>query len=542
MVSGSGSPSVTHRGGNPLGRWFDNRKVRNKILIAVGAVTVAGIGAGFIGVSALAAVHQAGDNVVTRNLVPAAYLADARLRLETVRIAARDQFLMTGADADKAGRQMTDADAEIDANIARYMPVAADPASIQQFQKEWATYKEARDATLLPAARAHDLPAFVKALKATAPMSAKASDILAVAAKNEAAEGIETAAAAHNAYQTGRTEVIVVLSIGILLALGLALYAAQRIVTPLRRVSDTIDAIASGNLTATAAVYSTDEIGAMACALDRANARTRATIGEVADTAHTLASSSEELATTNRQVANGAEETGAQATAVAAAAEEVSTNVQTVATGSEELSASIREIAQSSSEAARVADVAVRNAAEATATVGQLGASSNEIGDVLKVITAIAEQTNLLALNATIEAARAGDAGKGFAVVASEVKDLAQETARATGDITAKVTNIQSDATKAAHAITQITQVIEQINSLQTTIASAVEEQTATTNEMSRNVSQAAIGSGEIAASISAVATAADSTRDGLEEARTAAGELARMSANLQKLVLQFQY
>jgi methyl-accepting chemotaxis protein len=206
------------------------------------------------------------------------------------------------------------------------------------------------------------------------------------------------------------------------------------------------------------------------------------------------------------------------------------------------MSASIREIAHSSAEAARVADSAVSNAAEATATVGQLGASSNEIGDVLKVITAIAEQTNLLALNATIEAARAGDAGKGFAVVASEVKDLAQETARATDDITAKVTNIQSDAAKAAHAITQITQVIEQINSLQTTIASAVEEQTATTNEMSRNITQAATGSGEIAANITAVATAADSTRAGVTEARTAAAELARMSTDLQKLVLQFQY
>jgi methyl-accepting chemotaxis protein len=127
-------------------------------------------------------------------------------------------------------------------------------------------------------------------------------------------------------------------------------------------------------------------------------------------------------------------------------------------------------------------------------------------------------------------------------VVASEVKELAQETARATGDITAKVTNIQADASRAAHAITQISQVIEQINDLQTTIASAVEEQTATTNEISRNIAQAATGSGEIAANIIAVANAADSSRAGLDEARTAATDLARMSGDLQKLVAQFCY
>jgi methyl-accepting chemotaxis protein len=146
------------------------------------------------------------------------------------------------------------------------------------------------------------------------------------------------------------------------------------------------------------------------------------------------------------------------------------------------------------------------------ATVGKLGDSSIEIGNVIKVITSIAEQTNLLALNATIEAARAGEAGKGFAVVANEVKDLARETAKATEDIGRRVEAIQADTREAVDAIAEISSVIARINDYQTTIASAVEEQTATTNEMSRNVAEAAMGSTEIAQNIVGVATAAQTT------------------------------
>src|SRR5437667_84633 len=192
-------------------------------------------------------------------------------------------------------------------------------------------------------------------------------------------------------------------------------------------------------------------------------------------------------------------------------------------------------------EAARVAGEAVKTAEATNATVGKLGESSAEIGKVIKVITSIAQQTNLLALNATIEAARAGEAGKGFAVVANEVKELAKQTAKATEDLSQKITAIQEDTKGAVEAIGAITGVISQINDISGTIATAVEEQSATTNEMSRNVTEAAKGSGEITHNITGVAQAANNTSARVAEAQKATEQLAQMSTQLRQLVEQFK-
>jgi methyl-accepting chemotaxis protein len=257
----------------------------------------------------------------------------------------------------------------------------------------------------------------------------------------------------------------------------------------------------------------------------------------VSRNAQSLSMASEELSAVSQQMSANAEETSAQANTVSAASEQVSRNVQTVATGTEEMSASIREIAKSAAEAARVAASAVDVAASTNATVTKLGESSAEVGKVIKVITSIAQQTKLLALNATIEAARAGEAGKGFAVVANEVKELAKETAKATEDISQKIEAIQSDTRGAVTAIGQIGNIINQINDIQNTIASAVEEQTATTNEMSRNVTEGAKGTEDIAKNITGVAQAAQDTSAGAVKALGAAKALAGMAAELERLV-----
>lgn len=267
----------------------------------------------------------------------------------------------------------------------------------------------------------------------------------------------------------------------------------------------------------------------------------RDTVVHLRQMAATLAAAAEELTAVSHQMMGNAESTSQQVEVVSAASDEVSGNLAVVASSSEEMLASIREIAISSTEAARVAGHAVRMADGTNATVAQLGESSQQIGNVIKVITSIAQQTNLLALNATIEAARAGEAGKGFAVVANEVKELAKQTAKATQDISKSIEAIQHNSSGAVKAIGEISEVISQINDISNTIASAVEEQTATTNEIGRNVSDAARGSTEITRSIAGVAASAETTSNGARDTRQASQELSQLAAELHRLMDRFR-
>ena len=244
-----------------------------------------------------------------------------------------------------------------------------------------------------------------------------------------------------------------------------------------------------------------------------------------------------DLAFAGQRLRESAANTSGQALKASDAAEQVSANAKQLTSAVEQFEVSIKEIAGNASNAASVADQAVDAAGNTNATITRLGESSAEISTVIQVINSIAEQTNLLALNATIEAARAGEAGKGFAVVANEVKELSKETSKATEDIVRRIETIQTDTKEAVDAIALVSDIITQISESQNAIAGAVEEQTAMTSEISRNITEVATGSGDIAHSITRVAEAANSTSSGSDETMATASSIEHLAVDLLRLV-----
>ena len=290
-----------------------------------------------------------------------------------------------------------------------------------------------------------------------------------------------------------------------------------------------------------AGAFNNDEMGEVSrqfnLFLDKLQALLR---GVVSDT-HRLTAASQQLLEASERITIDSGETAAQSNSVSSVTVHVTENLQSLATGAGEMTLTIQNIATNTSEAAKVAGSAVGIVQDANATVARLGHSSAEIGEVIKIITSIAQETNLLALNATIEAARAGQAGKGFAVVANEVKELASQTAKATGDISRKIEAIQEDTEGAVAAIGRVSGIITQINDISATIASAVEEQSATTNQMTRNTNEAANGAGNISSNIEGVAKSATGTLSRAQASQKAAQELAAIATQLGGLMRQFK-
>ncbi|WP_166297778.1 methyl-accepting chemotaxis protein [Bradyrhizobium sp. 2S1] len=358
---------------------------------------------------------------------------------------------------------------------------------------------------------------------------------------------------------------------GLLLGLAVAMWIGiAGMSRPIARLKAAMEALARNDLTAAVpGKQRRDEIGEMARSVEvfkangldverlkreqqeadqQAAVRRKADMTQLADgfesaighIVETVSSASTELEASANTLTATAERSQQLATVVAAASGQASANVQSVSSATEELSSSVNEISRQVQESARMANDAVDQARTTNDRVSELSKAAARIGDVVELINTIAGQTNLLALNATIEAARAGDAGRGFAVVASEVKALAEQTAKATGEIGQQISGIQAATQESVGAIKEISSTIERLSEISSTIAAAVEEQGAATQEISRNVLQAAQGTQHVSANITDVQRGATETGSASSQVLSAAQSLSSDSARLKIEVGRF--
>jgi methyl-accepting chemotaxis protein len=387
-------------------------------------------------------------------------------------------------------------------------------------------------------------------------------------AKGRSEEG--RTAAVTEAASVERTSLTAGIAVGLLL-IATCVFSVFTIARPMRALSVSMEELADGNFAVVLpGLGRKDEVGDVAGAVEKfkvvseKKARDEAEAkmkqdqvaaqqrkadmvkladqfeGAVGEIIETLSSASTELEASASTLTATAERSQELTTVVAAASEEASANVQAVASATEELSSSVNEISRQVQESARMASEAVGQARTTNDRVGELSKAAARIGDVVELINTIAGQTNLLALNATIEAARAGEAGRGFAVVASEVKALAEQTAKATGEIGQQISGIQAATQESVGAIKEISGTIEKLSEISSTIAAAVEEQGAATQEISRNVQQAAQGTQQVSANITDVQRGASETGSASSQVLSAAQLLSGDSNRLKLEVAKF--
>ena len=555
---------------------FAKFSIRSKIISVVAFLLVAMTGMGLLAVKNMRAIHANTVDITTNWMPSIRVLGDLRAGVITYRTVLREHMLAETLEEKEASEKTLAAVVENNNKIrALYEPMITSPEErtlYSEWSKTWDTFKHgaqevmalSRKAVGKIPTEAHDLNA-----KTVNKIGIEADNILKkdIDLNNTGAD--KAAQDAADSYASAFMILAAILGAVVIIGVGVSFYVVRDVSTGIASIVNPMQALGKGDLSAEVPHRGEKtEIGAMAdtlqvfkealiakkaadeaAALDaeakiergrRVDSITRNFESMIGEIVQTVSSASTQLEASAGTLSSTAARSQELTTLVAAASEEASTNVQSVASATEELSSSVNEISRQVQESARMASDAVGQARVTNDRVSELSKSAARIGDVVELINTIAGQTNLLALNATIEAARAGEAGRGFAVVASEVKALAEQTAKATGEIGQQITGIQAATQDSVTAIREISGTIEKLSEISSTIAAAVEEQGAATQEISRNVQQAAQGTQQVSSNITDVQRGASETGSASSQVLSAAQSLSGDSNRLKLEVGKF--
>jgi len=555
---------------------FAKFSIRAKITAVVAFLLVAMSGMGLLAVANMRSINASTVEITTNWLPSVRVLGDLRAGVITYRNVIREHMLGETIEekdaAEKILATVIDSNMKIRQSYEALITTPEERALYNEWFKLWESYRKGTEEVLALSRKsaghfpheAHDLNT-----KTVNKIGIDADNILKKDIELNNAGADKVARDAADNYSSAFVMLAVILGIAIIVGIGVGIYLVRDVSRGIASIVEPMQALGSGDLTAQVPHQGEKtEIGAMADTLQvfkqaliakkaadeaaahdaeakiergrRVDGITRDFESMIGDIVNTVSSASAQLEASAGTLTATAERSRELTTMVAAASEEASTNVQSVASATEEMASSVNEISRQVQDSARMATDAVDQARKTNDRVSELSKAASRIGDVVELINTIAGQTNLLALNATIEAARAGEAGRGFAVVASEVKALAEQTAKATGEIGTQITGIQAATQDSVNAIKEISGTIEKLSEISSTIAAAVEEQGAATQEISRNVQQAAQGTMQVSSNITDVQRGASETGSASSQVLSAAQSLSGDSNRLKAEVGKF--
>jgi methyl-accepting chemotaxis protein len=553
-----------------------NISIRAKIITVVAFLLVALTGMGLLAVTYMRSINASTEDISTSWLPSVRVLGDLRAGVITYRNVIREHMLAETLDeklaAEKTLAGVVESNTKIRQSYEALITSPEERALYAEWSRLWDEYRNGTQEVLaLSRKAAGQIPHEAHALNTNTvnKIGVQSDEVLKKDIDLNNSGAAKATADAADKYSSAFWMVAVILGAAVIAGIAVSLYLVRDISNGIASIVRPMQALGQGDLSADVPHRGEKtEMGAMADALQvfkealiakkaadeaaaadaeakiergrRVDNITRAFETMIGEIVSTVSSASSQLEASAGTLSNTASRAQELATTVASASEEATANVQSVASATEELTSSVTEIGRQVQESARMASEAVGQARTTTERVSELSKAATRIGDVVELINTIAGQTNLLALNATIEAARAGEAGRGFAVVASEVKALAEQTAKATGEIGQQINGIQAATNDSVNAIRDISGTIEKLSEISSTIAAAVEEQGAATQEISRNVQQAAQGTQQVSSNITDVQRGATETGSASSQVLSAAKSLSGDSGRLKAEVSKF--